>query len=63
MRKTSLTEPVSLWVSISWLRRGLYVVNPAASWPRFWTSSKMRGISRDTSSGSLHSGLGSAAGR
>ncbi len=42
---------------------GLNVVMPAESWPRFWMSSSIRGMSRETSSGpcSGQSGLDLAA--
>ena len=47
-----MTVPISLYVSRSLSRSGCTLVMPAASWPRFCRSSSIRGIRRETSSGS-----------
>src|SRR5438067_4649711 len=50
-RNASMTVPICLYVSRICSRSGLNVVNPAASCPRFCRSRRIRGISRETSSG------------
>ena len=61
-RNASMTVPICLYVSSSLSRRGLKVVKPAASCPRFCRSNSMRGISRDTHSapaaGAMREGVG-----